>query len=291
MSKRKTRDRQLAKLAARRAAERRKRRRQRIIAGAVAGAVAVSGITVAAVAFLGNNKPASNSQAGSTPTATPSVSSAPSGTQTGTVNPQPAPRQVACGAKAPAGAGKPKPQFSGPPPMTIDRTKSYVATMVTSCGTITYKLLASQAPQTVNSFVFLAKHHFFDGQYVHRLDTSIDVVQGGDPTGTGSGGPGYQIPDELGEKPTYPPGTLAMAKGSAPNSGGSQFFIITGPNGHKLDANPVYTVFGTIASGLDVAQKIQRLPIKDPAAAKNGDLRGQQPKRAVYIDRVTIAAK
>jgi cyclophilin family peptidyl-prolyl cis-trans isomerase len=292
MSKRKTRERQLAKLAARRAAERRRRRRRRILGGVVGGVAFLAVALVLVLALTGGNgKPS----AAKTPTS-PAASASPSpqasyspgtGKQTGTVTPAPAPEQVACGAKAPPGAGTPKPQFDGPPPLTVDPANTYVATMETSCGTITFKLLASTAPFTVNSFVFLARHHYFDGQYLHRIDTSIDVLQGGDPKGTGTGRPGYAIPDELSGKDTYGPGTLAMANAGA-NTGGSQFFIITGPNGHKLDAQPNYTVFGQILHGLDVAQRIQKLPIQDPAKAASGDLSGQAPKQAIYIDKVTI---
>ena len=150
--------------------------------------------------------------------------------------------------------------------MKIDQKATYTATMVTSCGTIVIELDAKRAPQTVNSFVFLANKGYFDGQYFHRLDTSIDVIQGGDPSGTGGDGPGYAIPDELTGKFTYTPGTLAMANAGA-NTGGSQFFIITGPEGTNLDGNPNYTIFGKVVEGLDVAQKIQALPILDPNAA------------------------
>jgi cyclophilin family peptidyl-prolyl cis-trans isomerase len=291
MSKRKTRERQLAKLAARRAAERRRRRRQRILSTVVAVVVAAAGGFVAFLAFTGGKAhPNARASHRPSPSASPSPEASYSpgtGKQTGTVKPQAAPKEVACGATAPPGAGKRKPQFDAPPPVTVDPANTYVAKMQTSCGTITFKLLASSAPLTVNSFVFLAKHHYFDGQYIHRLDTSIDVVQGGDPKGTGTGGPGYSIPDELSGHDTYGPGTLAMAN-AGPNTGGSQFFIITGANGHKLDARPNYTVFGQIVHGLDVAQTIQKLPIQDPAKAANGDLSGQAPKQAIYIDKVTI---
>ena len=227
------------------------------------------------------------------PSTSPSASASPSaapGTKTGTVTPTAAndSGEVACGAESPVNAGEPKPQFAGPPPMKIDTKASYRATMVTSCGTIVIELDAKRAPQTVNSFVFLAKQGYFDGQYFHRLDTSIDVIQGGDPSGTGSDGPGYAIPDELNGKLTYTPGTLAMAN-AGPNTGGSQFFIITGPEGTNLDGNPNYTIFGKIVEGLGIAQTIQGLPIVDPQAAANGDLSGQRPKQAVYIDKVTIA--
>ena len=158
------------------------------------------------------------------PSGSPSASPSPQGkpgTQTGTVDPQPAPTAVACGAQAPKGAGTPKPQFAGPPPMKIDPSRTHVATMETSCGTIVIELDPKTAPQTVNSFVFLANRHFFDGQYFTRIDTSIDVLQGGDPTGTGSGGPGYSIPDELQGNEQYAPGVFAMANAGA-NTGGSQ---------------------------------------------------------------------
>jgi cyclophilin family peptidyl-prolyl cis-trans isomerase len=210
--------------------------------------------------------------------------------QTGTVKAQPPPKQVACGAKVPAQAANPKPQYSTEPPMKIDTTKTYTATFKTSCGTIVISLDAKSAPHTVNSFVFLAQHQYFDGQYFTRLDTSIDVVQGGDPTGSGSGGPGYSIPDELHGGETYDTGVFAMAKTAAPNSGGSQFFIITGTAGSGLNASPNYTIFGRIISGLAIAQKIQALPILQPNAPPNTP-GAQQPKNTVYIDSVTITVK
>jgi cyclophilin family peptidyl-prolyl cis-trans isomerase len=294
MSKR-SRDRHLAKLSARRQAERdaQRRRRQRTlrIVGGVAGVVVL--VAAGFLLFSGGGSSQASPSPSVSPSATPSASPSPQGkpgTQTGTVDPQPAPTAVACGAQAPKGAGKPKPQFAGPPPMKIDTSKTYIATMETSCGTIVIELDAKTAPQTVNSFVFLANHHFFDGQYFTRIDTSIDVLQGGDPTGTGSGGPGYSIPDELRGGEQYAPGVFAMANAGA-NTGGSQFFLITGPNGHKLDANPNYTIFGNITGGLKVAQRIQKLPIKDPTAASQGDITGQAPKQAVYIDSVTITEK
>ena len=217
---------------------------------------------------------------------TPSASATPSGkpgTQTGTVDPTPAPAEVACGGSVPKTAGQPKPQFAGPPPMKIDPAKTYTATFETSCGTIVVELDPKTAPQTVNSFVFLADKGFFDGQYVTRLDTSLDVIQAGDPTETGSGGPGYAIPDELTGKGSYAPGTVAMAN-AGPNTGGSQFFFITGPNGKELDANPAYTIFGTIVEGLDAAQKIQQLPVEDPSAG----ITGQRPTQAIFFDSVTV---
>ena len=94
---------------------------------------------------------------------------------------------MACNGEQPKGALRPKPQFSAPA-QVIEEGQTYSAEIQTSCGTIVVELLADQAPETVNSFVFLAQNGYFDGQRIHRLDTSIDVIQGGDPTGTGSGG-------------------------------------------------------------------------------------------------------
>jgi cyclophilin family peptidyl-prolyl cis-trans isomerase len=286
-----SRDRQLAKLAARRQAERyAASRRRNLIVGLGVGVLSLAIVAVGLGVLLGGAEPVTTpSVSPSTSVSTsPSPSAAP-GTRTGTVTPAPAndTGEVACGAQEPAGAGEPKPQFAGPPPMRIDKQATYTATVVTSCGTIVIELDATAAPKTVNSFVFLARKGYFDGQYIHRLDTSIDVIQGGDPEGTGSGGPGYAIPDELGKHPTYPPGTLAMAN-SGPNTGGSQFFLIAGPNGRRLNDNPNYTVFGHVVSGLDVATRILALPIVDPDAAAAGDLSGQRPAQAVYLERVTI---
>jgi len=290
MSKR-SRDRHLAKLAAQRQAERSiaLRRRNRIV-GAIAGVIAVVVAIVGLGFLLGGDD--TNTGSPGTPSASPTTSPSPSaalGTKTGTITPTAATADgaVACGAQAPPQAGKPKPQFAGPPPMKIDTEATYRATMVTSCGTIVIELDAKRAPRTVNSFVFLAGKGYFDGQYFHRLDTSIDVIQGGDPSGTGRDGPGYSIPDELNGDLKYTPGTIAMAN-AGPDTGGSQFFIITGPAGANLNGAPNYTIFGHIVKGLDVAKRIQELPIIDPTAAANGDLSGQRPKEAVYIDRLTI---
>ncbi|HEX4941709.1 MAG TPA: peptidylprolyl isomerase [Actinomycetota bacterium] len=286
MSKR-SRDRQLAKLAARRQAERTAAlRRRNLIVGILAGVVALVVVVVGLSVLLGDDP----ETAAPTPTpASPSGSPSPSvepGTKTGTVTPTAATEsgEVACGADEPAKAGEPKPQFAGPPPMDVDRKGTYTATMRTSCGAIVIELDPQRAPQTVNSFVFLAEKGYFDGQYVHRLDTSIDVIQGGDPSGDGTGGPGYAIPDELTGDESYTPGTLAMANAGA-NSGGSQFFLITGPAGTNLDGSPNYTIFGKVIEGLDVAQRIQKLPIVDP---DSGDISGQRPAEAVYIESVTI---
>jgi peptidyl-prolyl cis-trans isomerase B (cyclophilin B) len=296
---RRTRNRQLARVAARRQAERRQRQRKRQVATiAVALVVAVAGTAFAVVA-LGDGDETAPQATGPTasgptgPTASgptgPTGPTGEPGTQTGTIRPEPGPEEVACGAEAPNGALKRKPQFNTPADV-LKNGRTYTATFHTSCGDIVIELLADRAPETVNSFVFLAEQGYFDATRIHRLDTSIDVIQGGDPTGTGTGSPGYSIPDELQGDESYAPGTLAMAN-AGPGTGGSQFFLITGPNGTNLDANPAYTIFGRVVEGLDVAQEIQGLPIQDPDAAAAGDLSGQQPAEAVYIDSVTISSE
>lgn len=141
--------------------------------------------------------------------------------------------------------------YDAAPAMTIDKAKTYTATMVTAKGTITLELNAAAAPITVNNFVFLARHGYYDGLKFHRVVAGF-VIQGGDPEGTGEGGPGYTIADEkTGLKHTD--GALAMAKTSAPNSAGSQFYICLGAQ-PSLDAN--YTVFGQVTAGQDVPKQI-----------------------------------
>jgi cyclophilin family peptidyl-prolyl cis-trans isomerase len=147
-----------------------------------------------------------------------------------------------------------KPSYPAPPPLTIDPSKTYTATITTDLGPMTVTLDPKQAPKTVNNFVFLARQHFFDCIIFHRVIPSF-VDQTGDPTGTGEGGPGYQFADELPKtaSPQYPLGSLAMANSGA-NTNGSQFFIVTGSEGESL--SPSYSRFGRVTSGIGVAQKI-----------------------------------
>ena len=271
-----TRNRQLARQHERRHAERQQQQRKRQTTRAlVVLVVALVGGGIAYFALSGGD----DTQAGAS-----GATTGPTGATSSpkTVKPTPGPAEVACGGTEPKAATEPKPQFTAPK-QVVKPGKTYTAEVQTSCGTIVIELLADQAPQTVNSFVFLAQQGYFDGQRFHRLDTSIDVIQGGDPTGTGTGGPGYSIPDELTGNESYGPGTLAMAN-AGPDTGGSQFFLITGDAGHNLDANPAYTIFGMVTEGLDVAKQIQQLPIQDPSAG----ISGQQPTQSVYIEKVTI---
>jgi cyclophilin family peptidyl-prolyl cis-trans isomerase len=161
-------------------------------------------------------------------------------------------------AVAPTQAGGKK-TYSAEPPMTIDPNKKYFATIKMDIGDIRLELYPKEAPHSVNSFVFLSREGFYDGVTFHRVIQGF-VAQAGDPTGTGRGGPGYTIPDEANSH-KFLDGTLGMAKTSAPNSAGSQWFIDYAPQAN-LDGG--YTVFGQLVSGRDVLDKITP---RDPATA------------------------
>lgn len=150
------------------------------------------------------------------------------------------------------------PQFPGVPEMKIDTTKAYYATVVTNRGTIVIQLYADVAPVTVNNFVCLATNDYYDGVVFHRVIRDF-MIQTGDPTGTGRGGPGYQFNDELpGDELNYIEGSVAMAN-SGPNTNGSQFFISTTNNSGGLQKN--YTIFGQVVEGEDVVQVISEVPV------------------------------
>lgn len=144
-------------------------------------------------------------------------------------------------------------KFPAPPPMCIDPAKRYSAEMVTSMGTLTIALDALAAPKTVNSFVFLARYHYFDGLTFHRVIRDF-VCQGGCPEGSGRGGPGYRFEDELPKPGRYEVGSLAMAN-AGPNTNGSQFFI-THVVTDWLDGK--HTVFGKVLSGQDVVNRVKQ---------------------------------
>ena len=143
-------------------------------------------------------------------------------------------------------------QWSQPPGMTIDPAKGYTAVLETSRGTIRIELAPQHAPKTVNNFVFLARQGFYDGVSFHRVISNF-MIQGGDPSRTGRGGPGYRFDDELVGNPlTHGTGALSMAN-AGPNTNGSQFFITHAPQPH-LDGK--HTVFGKVVEGQDVVDAI-----------------------------------
>ena len=193
---------------------------------------------------------------------------------------------IACSGSATPSPAAPKPggkpvakSYSAPPAMTIDPNKDYRATISTTLGDIKIQLLAKDAPTAVNNFVFLARDHFYDGVIFHRVIKGF-MIQGGDPTGTGRGGPGYRFKDELQNAPRggYKKGTVAMAN-AGPDTNGSQFFI--------MDADyplpPQYVAFGQVTDGQEVVAKIASVPVGGPERST--------PNQDVVMNTVTIEEK
>ena len=164
-------------------------------------------------------------------------------------------------------------QYSAPPPMTIDPAKKYTVEIDTTAGPITVELWPDVAPQHVNSFVFLAREGFYDGVIFHRVIPGF-MIQGGDPDGTGTGGPGYKLPAEFNAR-KHTRGVLSAARSNDPNSAGSQFFLMHATSSH-LDGQ--YTAFGTITSGLEVVDVIAAAP-KDHK---------DRPRNPTTINKMTV---
>ena len=173
------------------------------------------------------------------------------------------------------GSGERQTEFASAPDMCIDATKTYTAVMETSLGSMTIALDAAAAPKTVNNFVVLARYKYYEGIIFHRIINSF-MCQGGDPTGTGRGGPGYRFDDELPAAGAYKLGSVAMAN-AGPNTNGSQFFLISGASGVGLP--PQYSLFGQITEGLDVLETMQNTPTD----------RTDRPHEDVVILSVTIS--
>jgi len=163
-------------------------------------------------------------------------------------------------------------QYDAPPALSIDPARSYSATIETSAGSMTAELFPDDAPNTVNNFVFLARDGFYDDVIFHRVISGF-MIQGGDPTGTGRGGPGYRFDDEPVTR-SYDRGTLAMAN-AGPNTNGSQFFIMHA----DYPLPPNYTIFGKLTAGEDVVDAI--------ASAQTGP--NDRPVEPVAISGITIA--
>jgi len=273
MSKR-TRQRELARLRARRDAERQRVRRRRALLSYGGLAVVVAVTAVLGGLWLNRDEPASTAAATST---TPSTTTPPNDARADAPT---APATVACGGKVP---GRVKhPTFKSAPKNKVDAGKTYLATFQTSCGGFTVRLDPKKAPITTANFVFLAGRKFYDSTWFHRIvpggQAGIAVVQGGDPQGSGRGGPGYTIKDELPDSPAaYKKYSVAMANGG-PNSGGSQFFISTADNSKGLQAD--YSVFGQVVDGQAVVDKIAAVPV--------GGQSGDTPAEAVWIEKLTV---
>jgi peptidyl-prolyl cis-trans isomerase B (cyclophilin B) len=257
-----------------RRAQRDRRTRQWTIS--ISAALAIVALAVGSV-FLAGGFSSSTPTAATTPTPTASASASPTASASPSASPAAAvtePARHCTYTPSPPAARK-----VTLPPAKPDYKASYTATIKTNRGSIVIDLLNSKATCTVNSFVHLAEQKYFNGTHCHRLTTSgIFVLQCGDPTGTGSGGPGYKFDDENLVGAKYTTGTVAMAN-SGPNTNGSQFFLVY----KNSPLGPSYTPFGTIASGLNIIQKVAKAGSDDANGAGDG-----HPKEKVVIESVTI---
>jgi len=212
--------------------------------------------------------------------ATPSVGNTPPPAATAVRTPVGTPRASVTRAASASAVATPR-RYAAAPPLTIDPAKTYSAVLVTSLGTITVALNARDAPRTVNNFVFLAREGFYDNTIFHRVLPGF-VIQGGDPTGTGQGGPGYQFPDEP-VKGKYEVGSVAMAN-SGRNTNGSQFFICDGQGCTALPTQ--YNLFGKVTTGIEVVHAIAAVP-----TTASGTGERSRPLQTVLLLSVRIEEK
>jgi cyclophilin family peptidyl-prolyl cis-trans isomerase len=258
-------------------AARQAKRRQTLFRTGILGAfVIVVAVILALVAGGGDDKKVSTAgkdKATTTTSAEPSSTTTPETTATTAAGA--AAGEITCNDTEPPAKGNGK-TYDKAPAMTIDPAKRYTATMDTSCGKMVIELDAKNAPVGTNNFVFLAREKFYDGLTFHRVIKDF-VIQGGDPKGDGTGGPGYDVPAEP-PKGKFKIGDLAAAKAGndPPGTMGSQFFVITGSRGAALPNE--YAYFGTVTDGIKVAQKIESFGQPD-----------ESPSRKLYIFSVTIA--
>lgn len=262
----------LARQESRRAQRDRKIRQWTI---SIMAAVAVIAIGVGTVLFVNHSsKSAAAAQSAPTPSATPSASATPTPSTSPATSVVAEPAQHCTYSSSPPAARK-----VGLPPAKPDDKATYSATIRTNRGNIGISLLNSKATCTVSSFVFLAAQKYFSNTPCHRLTSSgIFVLQCGDPTGTGSGGPGYKFADENLKGATYPTATVAMAN-SGPNTNGSQFFLVY----KDSPLPPSYTPFGTITSGLNIILNVAKAGSDNSNGSGDG-----HPKEKVVIEKVTI---
>jgi cyclophilin family peptidyl-prolyl cis-trans isomerase len=240
-------------------------------------------VLVLLLAYLGLNQLLAKPKKKVTTTTPPAATS----TVTASATPSHSPSAPAAVTSTAAACSTTKPPRGGtvsqstPPPMTVSPSKTYTATIVTSCGTIVVALDVKDSPNTVNSFAYLAGKGFYDGLTFHRVAKDF-AVQGGDPAGTGSGGPGYSVQDNVPAGVTYTMGTVAMAKTGAepPGTSGSQFFIVP-TAGAARGYTPDYAILGHVTSGQDAVTKINAL------APASGD---GPPTQAVYIEKITVTS-
>ncbi len=251
------RDRQRERAIARQAEAERIRKRNQLlkIVGISLLVALLLGGTVLQIAISGNDS------ASSTTTTTVDLSTLPISTDVPTVTVPPTlPAATLSEDQCPPtdGSAEQKRKFDLPPPLCIELSSIFIATFQTDLGNFSVQLDPASAPYTVNNFVFLARHKFYDDTVFHRAQKDF-VIQGGDPTATGSGGPGYQFGDELPTTP-YAIGDIAMAN-SGPDTNGSQFFVVTGQEGANLP--PSYSKFGKVISGQEIVTQLGSGPFGD----------------------------
>jgi len=177
-------------------------------------------------------------------------------------------------------SGKLSTQFAAPPPMQINPNTTYIANILTTKGDLTVELFTSDAPATVNNFVFLAQSGFYNGLKFHRVIKDF-MIQTGDPKGDGTGGPGYKFADEPVTR-SYNKGIVAMAN-AGPNTNGSQFFVV---HGAQLTLPPRYTIFGHVTDGITTIDAIAESPVQ---ASSNGEV--SFPVEQILINRIDITER
>ena len=270
------------------AAQKRRRRNTRTIPVIVAVValvvvlILVTGLSGSSSKKVGTSSTSSTSTAGST-TSTPP-------TTAGTTSPTAAP------VKAGAITGTtPCPKFDGTsqhvitfakvPPLCITKGKTYTETIQTNVGNVTVQFDTTKTPNTANNFIVLSLYHYFDQTALFRTDTSIGIIQGGSPhtQDASDPGPGYTIPDE-GSGFSYAAGDLVMARTSAPNSAGAQFFFCVNSNCSNLNSQGTYVLFAHVTSGLDVLQKILASNVNN-----NSGL-GGAPAKLTLIEKTTVTS-
>jgi peptidyl-prolyl cis-trans isomerase B (cyclophilin B) len=261
---------------ARRAASRARRRRWQQVTASVLAVLLVIGGVAALAALLGDDD---KSTVGAEPSA--SASDTASDTASASTSPSPSAPAGAC-TYAPA-EGEPAKDVGTPTFKAADAKKPFTATLKTNQGDVVVKMATAKAPCTTNSFRHLASEKYYDGTSCHRLTTqNLFVLQCGDPTGTGGGGPGYQFGVENAPKDgTFPKGSIAMARTSDPNTNGSQFFIVYKDTQLPTEGGG-YSIFGTVTKGLDVIEKVAK-------AGVEGGTGDGKPAQPVTIESVQIA--
>ena len=287
-----------ARAAAMRAARQRRNRRNRAVAGGLVVLLIVGLIALLIAHSTGGSKSTATSTtlgatttaaAGATPPTAPPVAGGQ--TITGTT---PCPKTDGSSPRAS--------HFAKAPPLCIDPSKHYTATFDTSQGTIAVALDTTNTPNTVNNFVVLSLYHYYDGSSFDRIDTSIDIIQGGSPTtqSISDPGPGYTIADEPAAKfttdssgnlhgpYTYSAGDLVMARGGAANSASAQYFFVVGPAASALNSQGTYVTFGKVTTGLSILQNIEK-NLYAPCPSGSQTCLGGAPSQVVLVKSITIS--